>query len=88
MVQVCITNSMCIPNSFQLSCRITVLSIKYPEGCVELFQVCDAVIYRYLRGLMTAFNERAECLMTKLDEYADSLTPAHIHKLVRGAHYT
>ncbi|XP_076128851.1 cholesterol 24-hydroxylase-like [Alosa pseudoharengus] len=38
----------------------------------------------YLRGLMSTFNERAERLMTKLDEYAESQQAAHMHKLVNS----
>ncbi|XP_062376870.1 cholesterol 24-hydroxylase-like isoform X2 [Sardina pilchardus] len=36
----------------------------------------------YLRGLMGVFNERAECLMEKLEEYAERQTPFQMDKLI------
>lgn len=38
----------------------------------------------YLRGLMSTFNERAERLMAKLDEYAGSQKHVHMHSLVNS----
>ncbi|XP_062374859.1 cholesterol 24-hydroxylase-like [Sardina pilchardus] len=36
----------------------------------------------YLRGLMGVFNERAECLMGKLEEYAERQAPVQMDKLI------
>ncbi|XP_063079355.1 cholesterol 24-hydroxylase-like [Engraulis encrasicolus] len=38
----------------------------------------------YLRGLIDTFNERAERLMTKLSEFADSEEPVHMHKMINS----
>lgn len=38
----------------------------------------------YLRGLMGTFNERAECLMGRLEEIAEEQTTASMHKLVNS----
>ncbi|XP_058847753.1 cholesterol 24-hydroxylase-like isoform X1 [Acipenser ruthenus] len=46
---------------------------------VFLFYFADQ---RYLKGMMGVFNEKAECLMEKLEEKTESQTPVSMHFMV------
>ncbi len=49
---------------------------------LQNYRLKTARIYRYLRGLMGTFNERAEKLMDKLTDIADKKTEASMLHLV------